>query len=100
MRVLIQAYKNKDASAKNAFEIVLCYPGIRALFFQGIPVGISAGAAMVAVLRQASLESNKGITIVVIIPSYTERYLATTLVDKERKEALELPTHDIDERFL
>jgi cysteine synthase A len=67
---------------------------------EGIPVGISSGAAMVAALRQASLESNKGKTIVVIIPSYTERYLSTALVDIERQEALQLPTHPIDERFL
>jgi serine O-acetyltransferase len=36
MRSLIQAYKNKDTSAKSALEIVLLYPGIRALFFHRI----------------------------------------------------------------
>jgi len=67
---------------------------------EGIPVGISSGAALVAAFRQASLPTNKGKTIVVIIPSYTERYLSTALVETEREEALKLAVHPVDERFL
>jgi cysteine synthase A len=57
---------------------------------EGIPVGISGGAAMVAALRQAALPANKGKTIVVIMPSTTERYLSTLLAEQERAAAAQL----------
>lgn len=67
---------------------------------EGIPFGISSGAALVAGMRRASLEENRGKLIVVVIPSSTERYLSTALAEKEREEAKNLPITPVDEAYL
>ena len=66
----------EQVSNDEAFEMAR-----KAARVEGIPVGISSGAALTAAFRVAAREENAGKTVVAIIHSFAERYLSTALFE-------------------
>ncbi len=64
---------------------------------EGVPVGISSGAAIAAALRVGARPEWSGKTLVVILASGTERYLSTLLGEEARTRAQALPVDPVSE---
>ncbi|MGO1074868.1 cysteine synthase A [Inquilinus sp. CA228] len=63
-------------SNERAFQVAR-----QAAKLEGLPAGISSGAALAAALEVGARPENEGKKIVVIIPSIAERYLSTALFE-------------------
>jgi cysteine synthase A len=96
--------KNYDAKLVDAVETISSEDSLKmareVIKKEGIPVGISSGAAIGVALRVAAREENRGKKIVVIVPSYSERYLSTLLAEQERNEAAQLPVAQVMDEYL
>ena len=96
--------KNFDRSLLDGVEQVTSEQALsmakRVIREEGVPVGISSGAAIQAALNYASKPEAKGKTIVVMLASQTERYLSSLLGEDARVKASALAVNPVTDEML
>lgn len=78
-----------QVNSTDALEMTQKLPPVEGLF-----CGISGGAAIVAALRVAARPEAEGKTLVVIVPSFGERYLSTAAFATIREAVTKLPVEE------
>ena len=94
----------KPANLKDdVINEIICVPGEQAIATarklatqEGVFVGISSGAVVLAALQVAVQPKNQGKRIVVIVPSFGERYLSTALFADLHIESAQQQIEDVD----
>jgi len=96
--------KNFDRALLSSVESVSSDQALtmakKVILTEGVPVGISSGAAIQAALNYAAKPEAKGKTIVVILASQTERYLSSLLGEDARAKAAALVTSPVTDEML
>lgn len=96
--------KNFDRALLDSIEQVSSDQALamakRVIREEGVPAGISSGAAIQAALHYAAKPEAKGKTIVVILASQTERYLSSLLGEEARTKATALQTSAVTDEML
>ena len=96
--------KNFDLSLLDSIESVTSEQALamakKVIREEGVPAGISSGAAIQAAMHYAAKPEAKGKTIVVILASQTERYLSSLLGEEARNKAIALPTSPVTDEML